>query len=79
MHFYHEAAFDVQRRVKSFGRQKERVQADLTKLLVAVRATGATVESLSPRSELDWGYYGERGSFDSPALANGPAGQAFPA
>jgi hypothetical protein len=54
MHFYHESEFDVKRRVRSFGRQKERVQADLGKLLAAVRATGAVVENLSPRSELNW-------------------------
>jgi len=54
MHFYHEGKHDVERRVRSFGRQQSRVQGDLTKLLAAVRATGATVENLSPRSELSW-------------------------
>jgi hypothetical protein len=54
MHFYHESDLDVNRRVKSFGRQKERVQGDLSKLLAAVRATGAKVQNLSPRSELSW-------------------------
>jgi hypothetical protein len=54
MHFYHEGKTDVDRRVKSFGRQRDRVQGDLSKLLAAVRATGAKVENLSPHSELSW-------------------------
>jgi hypothetical protein len=54
MHFYHESEFDVSRRVKSFGRQKQRVQGDLTKLLRAVRALSVTVDNLSSHSELDW-------------------------
>ena len=54
MHFYHETDFDVDRRVKSFQRNKVRVQEDLTKLLGQIRAMGAEVENLSPISTLSW-------------------------
>ena len=54
MHFYPETDFDVRRRVKSFGRNKERVQADLTKLLAQIRGMAIEVENLSPISTLDW-------------------------
>jgi hypothetical protein len=55
MHFYHESTLDVDRRVRSFARQRERVQADLTKLLLAVRKLGVTVENLASLPGLDWG------------------------
>ncbi len=55
MHFYHETDFDVTRRVKSFGRNQERVQADLTRLLSQIRSMDVEVENLSPISALDWG------------------------
>ncbi len=54
MHFYHETDFDVDRRVKSFQRNKARVQEDLTKLLVQIRAMGIQVQNLSPISTLSW-------------------------
>jgi hypothetical protein len=54
MHFYPESDFDVQRRVKSFARNRARVQGDLKKLLSAVRAAGAVVENLSEGSVLSW-------------------------
>jgi len=54
MHFYPETDFDVRRRVKSFGRNKERVQTDLTRLLAQIRGMGIEVENLSPISTLDW-------------------------
>jgi hypothetical protein len=55
MHFYHESDCDVDRRVKSFARQKERVQTDLTRLLSAVRKLDVTVENLASLPGLDWG------------------------
>jgi hypothetical protein len=67
MHFYHEGKTDVDRRVQSFGRQRERVQADLTKLLAAIRATGATVENLSPLPGLDWGQDSPEDAQDAPS------------
>jgi hypothetical protein len=54
MHFYPETDGDVRRRVASFGRNKERVQADLTKLLAQVRGMDTEVVNLSPISTLDW-------------------------
>ena len=54
MHFYPETDFDVRRRVASFGRNKERVQADLAKLLAQIRGMGIEVENVSPISTLDW-------------------------